>query len=856
MPTTTTIGEVVDSLAKPASVPPPNALRLTPDVEELFGAASDVLAGLLTRFRPELAQTLYEAWRNVPATPTAPLRVYALRTRASAFGHNVPPEPVKNSQGVVVGTREWTLYKPAGDRVPEEFEFRIVLAGVRDPLRPRTGTVRIQIRLGTASRELTLPVADLLAGPFTVDVPAAGEQVVITFTPAGDSPATETARLRVVFVNRAATFDTEIDASANVEGAAPEARLTWSSEGSDPTEVRYSIGSSTETGSPFEGESRRGLAVRITISGQLPVPGGLVPTEQPDVISLDTTYPGVVPDGWAVIERPEQAGSPPVETVLIRRVEGVREASRDDYGTTGKSTFVKLDRPWLDLDADTFAVIRGSAVFVESEQLEVAEVPLDPVAEPICGGEIPLDRLYDGLEPGRWLIVSGERADVTGDAGGGAPASGGAVAVPGVQAAELVMLSGIRQTFDPQEAGATTRSTLALAAPLAYCYKRDTIVVYGNVVKATHGATQHDILGSGDASRPNQSFALPSKPLTYVSAVTPTGVESTLRVYVDNVQWHEADGPLGLGPTDRRWLSRTDDDDATTVIFGDGREGVRLPTGQENVTAIYRTGLGSAGNVQTGQLSLVSTQPQGVLSVVNPLPAAGGADREDRDQARANIPLAVTALDRIVSVPDYADFARTFAGIAKASATPLTDGRRRLVHLTIAGDNDIPITPSSDLYRNLREALRRFGDPAQPVQVDVRRLRLLVVAAKIRIQPDYRWETVAPAIRAALGDRFGFRRRELGQDVTRGEVLAAIQAVAGVDYVDLDILDAVDEDQVRRELIEPTPGGLAAALGLRSRLRARLARRESEPPPPHIVPAELICLDPTRPETVLLEVLE
>ena len=39
----------------------------------------------------------------------------------------------------------------------------------------------------------------------------------------------------------------------------------------------------------------------------------------------------------------------------------------------------------------------------------------------------------------------------------------------------------------------------------------------------------------------------------------------------------------------------------------------------------------------------------------------GGADRDSRDQARHNIPMAVMALDRLVSVKDYADFARTYA---------------------------------------------------------------------------------------------------------------------------------------------------------------------------------------------------
>jgi hypothetical protein len=857
--TTTTIGDTLDSLGKPSSVPPPNPLRLRRDAADVFGAGSDFLAGLLTAFRPELTGLLYEAWRNVPATPPSTLQVYALRTHASAFGHNAAPEPVKNSDGVVVGSREWTLFKQAGDRVPEPFEVTLLLPlSDRDPTQPTGGTARIAVGLGNARRELSVALDDLLEGPFTVDFPDAGEQVVVTLVLPGESPGTP-ATLEVVFVRRAMTFLTTLDSTrgGNPDLAA-RTRLSWSSEGSDPTNVRYSVGPSLQPVSSFpEGEGAvSGLLLRVTISGLQRIPSSLVPTEQPNVISLDATYPAIVPDGWIVIERPGQEGSPPADNLLIRRVLGVREASREDYGLNAKSTFVQLDEPWLSLDpgnGDTFAVIRGSAVYAQSEPLELVEAPLDPVEVPICGQELPLERLYDGLEPGRWLIVAGERTDVTGGEDGAT--ADGQVRVGGVPAAELVMLGGVRQDFDAEEAGARTRTTLVLATPLAYCYKRDTVTVHGNVVKGTHGQTQHEILASGDGTRPNQSFQLKQQPLTYVPAVTPTGVASTLQVYVDDVRWEQADGPVGLSPTDRRWMATTDDDDTTTVTFGNGREGARLPTGQENVAAVYRSGIGKVGNILAGQLSLLGSRPQGVLSVVNPLPATGGADREDRDRARVNIPLAVTALDRIVSVPDYADFARTFAGIAKASAAALGVGRRRLVHLTIAGDDDIPIDPTSDLYRNLRQALSLYGDPFQPLQVDRRRLRLLVVAARVRLQPDHLWEAVAPAVRAAIEDRFSFARRDLGQDVTRSEVLAAIQAVDGVDYVDLDILDTVDEDQVRGELVEPTSGGLAAGLGLHPRLRAHLARPATKSPPP-ILPAELIYLDPANPDTLILELLE
>ena len=843
---TTTIGAVLPDLAKPPSVPPANPLRLDRTVEDSLATGSDTIPELLLAVRPDLGATLYDAWRNVPSTPPAVLRLYALRTRASAFGNNAPPQPVLDSSGAVVGTREWTLDKASGDQVPETFEAVILLPIAARTIATLTAAAaqeraQITLRLGTARRTDTPTLRELLDGPYTIEFPEANERVLVSLQDIALSPPTP-ASLTVTFVRRAMRFVTSLEPSTTASPAAPD-RLTWTSEGSDPSGVLYSI----EQVSPAGGDTQNLL--RVSIAGTVRLPAGRVPTEQADIISLDASYPAIAPDGWIVVERPDLTGSPPGDRLIISQVTGVRESSRADYGITAKVTSVQLDRPWLTLGpgGDTFAVIRDSAVYAQSEALEMAETPLDPVTEPLCGGEIPLDRLYDGLKPGRWLIVSGERTDVAGAAG--VPGAS-AVPVSGVPGVELAMLGGVRQEYDPSEPGAVTRSTLLLATPLAYCYRRDTVIIYGNVVPATHGETRNEVLGSGDASA-NQAFALKQKPLTYVAASTPTGSQSSLAMYVDGIKWQEADSTVGLSATDRSYVTKTDDDDTTTVVFGNGVEGARLPTGQENVAAVYRFGIGAVGNLHTGQLSLPTTRPQGVTSVLNPVPATGGADREGRDQARRNAPLGVTSLDRIVSVQDYADLARTFAGIGKASATRLTDGRRSLVHLTIAGENDIPIDVTSPLYLNLRAALAEFGDPYQPFQIQTRRLLLLVIQAKVRLDADRRWEERVPVIRETVLDRFAFDRRDLGQDVTRGEVIAAIQDVPGVSYVDLDLLDTIDEERVIQELTTPSPQGIAAGLTLRHRIRAHLARLVRTPQP-QFVPAELAVLRASVPETLVI----
>ncbi|MEO8370981.1 MAG: putative baseplate assembly protein, partial [Candidatus Solibacter sp.] len=503
---------------------------------------------------------------------------------------------------------------------------------------------------------------------------------------------------------------------------------------------------------------------------------------------------------------------PSIRKIYIAKVAAAETRTLALGGVAAKVTVVTLDKGITKaepLRSDP-GFIRGTIVYAQSELLPLAEAV---IADPLCGGdsEIELDGLYSGLEPGRWLIVSGERADVTG--------------VTGIPATELLMLSSVRHgtaevqpksaakakptpaaisvvggssggpAVDPLPAepvpGEKTHTYIKIASGLAYCYRRDNVKIYANVVHATHGESVSESLGNGDAARPFLQFVLKQGPLTQVSAATATGIQSTLQVLVNDVIWTETDSFAGINPYDRKFVTKTADDASTTVIFGDGVRGARTPTGLDNLRARYRKGIGASGNLIAQQISQLGDRPLGVQAVINPLASTGGADPETRDQARRNAPLATTALDRLVSTQDYADFAHTFAGISKASSVELPGIRGQLVHVTIAGLDDIPIAESSDLFRNLRLAMIRFGDPLQPLQVAVRERILLVMSANVKVAQGYLWEKVEPVVRQAVLDALGFDHRDLGQYAFLSEAITAMQAVEGVEYVDVDSFGGV-----------------------------------------------------------------
>jgi len=529
-----------------------------------------------------------------------------------------------------------------------------------------------------------------------------------------------------------------------------------------------------------------------------------------NTLYLDNDYE-ISPETMMVIEK---AGEAPI---VLPRINSLRHISLNAYGLSGKAVeIVWSGQHWLVESgdkSDKFSTVRSTRVFLGSERLELADAPM---AEAVAGDEIELDALYEGLTPGRWLIVEGERTDIPDHSG---------LPIPGIRAAELVMLGAVRQVVrrvDPPRpdvsvgeggtaipvAGShpprqsrplpgdrmhtviTLAATAAEGMGLAYRYKRDTVVIHGNVARATHGETRLEMLGSGNAAEALQSFLLKQPPLTHVSARTPSGIASTLEVRVNDVRWHETPALAVLGPDDRKFITQTGDDDKTAVIFGDGKRGRRLPTGRENVKARYRNGIGAPGNVAAGQISLLASRPLGVKDVVNPLRAAGGADREEANAIRRNAPIAIMALDRLLSTADYADFARGFGGIGKASARR----DRGAVEVVIAGVDDIPIDETSDVFTNLEYALHRFGDPLIPIVLRIRERLSLIVQAGVRIDPDYSWETLEPKIRAAMLAEFAFDARELGAPLFRAQAMRAIQAVRGVLSVDIDVFNTLSSE--------------------------------------------------------------
>ena len=195
------------------------------------------------------------------------------------------------------------------------------------------------------------------------------------------------------------------------------------------------------------------------------------------------------------------------------------------------------------------------------------------------------------------------------------------------------------------------------------------------------------------------------------------------------------------------------------------------------------------GHVPVDTLTLLARRPAGIRDVTNPLASSGGSDPEALDDARQNAPIYVKTIGNIVSLQDYEDYARAFAGIGKAKVTLLSRGTRQLAHITIMASDGSTITDDMPVYQNLVSAITRAHNPDHLFAVAGYTPIPFNITATIVIDKRYLPDVIHAQAMALLEATFYWKNRDLAQDVTAAEIMTILHQIEGVIYVDVDGLD-------------------------------------------------------------------
>ena len=259
------------------------------------------------------------------------------------------------------------------------------------------------------------------------------------------------------------------------------------------------------------------------------------------------------------------------------------------------------------------------------------------------------------------------------------------------------------------------------------------------------------------------------------------------------VRWRERSHLYEAQSNDRVYVLER----ATGLIrFGNGTQGMIPPAGSR-IIANYLSGGGFVGNVPRDTITQLRSAVPFVVSVTNPVAAAGGADSESLAALRERGPQRLRHRDRAVTPSDIEWIACDASPeIARARCLAITgpDGHAQRGWITVIvvphSDAAQP-SPTSELQRRVAEYLRVrvHANLVRRLQVVEPRYIALNVAAEIVPQDPSAAATVAAQLRENLnrylhpltggpdGKGWGF-----GAGVHMSNIAAVIEATYGVDY--------------------------------------------------------------------------
>lgn len=308
------------------------------------------------------------------------------------------------------------------------------------------------------------------------------------------------------------------------------------------------------------------------------------------------------------------------------------------------------------------------------------------------------------------------------------------------------------------------------------------VVAHGNLLAVTRGKTVEEVLGSGQGPGvPFQTFNLTKSPLTYLhDATAPGGRRSTLRLWIDGIEWKEVRSLFTAGPDDRVFTVRLNPEGKATLTTGGEGFGQPAPLGVRNVFATYRFGAGEPAP-GANRIRQVAGPVAGLRRVFNVTSAFGGAPADTPADIRFTAPTSAAAFDRAISASDHVALARDWGVLAARAVTEwvpeaLCEG------VVVTAIFASPAAPED--LESLLAHLRSRAAEATPIRVVAAISVAGMLKLSLRSAAGFAPDKVHAAIKAALLDPFtgllSPRRAEIGGPIFRSAILGAIAQVPGV----------------------------------------------------------------------------
>jgi hypothetical protein len=282
---------------------------------------------------------------------------------------------------------------------------------------------------------------------------------------------------------------------------------------------------------------------------------------------------------------------------------------------------------------------------------------------------------------------------------------------------------------------------------------------------------------------------------------------STIKVYVQSsnryVLWKQVDNLNDWAGTSTVYVVSVDSDGYSYIVFGDNVTGA-VPPQDSKIKVQYFAGVGEFGNIQANTLDYhyfptLTSEAQSLIKssiTLTHTAATGGADPESDDSIRINAPRTLRALNRAVTLQDYADVALTATGVGKAKAVAGTWTSVNVYVAPAASTTSIAPSITQTTLDSVTSALNSRSQIGTTVQVQGPSYSDVSVVVSLSVNPNYTAAQVKAAVVALLTDVFSYGNVSFQQTITPRDVEYVCRSVPGVDIAKVTKLSRIPGDGI------------------------------------------------------------
>lgn len=269
-------------------------------------------------------------------------------------------------------------------------------------------------------------------------------------------------------------------------------------------------------------------------------------------------------------------------------------------------------------------------------------------------------------------------------------------------------------------------------------------------------------------------------------------------------EWTRVDTFLGSSAMDTHYTIDIDGSNRGIITFGNGKSG-KIPPMDSKITASYKIGGGTSGNVSPYTITELSQTLAGIVRTFNPHSAFELAvDGDTIEDIRLKAPSQFRATWGAVTLSDYADIIRTEPGILDVSSY---QGEHPLDVKVYILPTDYEEMDDSSL-RKLRDRVVSIYSQKKAMGVDVyiyfAKVKRVDVYLDIHLHSNYAKLPIKELAETLITSSYSLGGKKFKEDLHISQVIAELMEIQGVNFISGNFIDGnktcntvtVDEGEV------------------------------------------------------------